>query len=458
MANPSNAAIPANVTDPGVRVKDDRSGRHSGSVAEYSLYQCRVLIDPLRKMRSGITVEKLPEPPSPCHLLSDFKCLDRRTVLAYPSLEDSTEDMPTFLRRINAANGYGVWAELAHMDEQRRAYYHHLCQLHSQLGESLNAARQVENSLENDISLHRKNRAFEAADQPFRTLQTNKLVTQLEDQLKVSRLRSTKMQKELEEARIERKKIEAALCNTQAGKSVSVEEFQKLTQELVQARCDQNTLKKIREQNDEQSRKVKTLKEDNYEQYIELRKLNQKLLEAGRSSDKQQLDLKEMQKENDLLSRRVASLELDLEVVRRCSDAHLSLFNKMWEEKVQQSRRSSQRENELYPKTTALDDNQEQQSELELENNVLLRQLTYTQESLKAEKRMRSQVENDLQQTRSLLQEKEDEVIAWVNQSRQWNTARAAMEKEIENLMDKLSMLLQNNQSEAMEVSQDQVH
>ncbi|WP_257292895.1 hypothetical protein, partial [Endozoicomonas sp. ONNA1] len=200
------------------------------------------------------------------------------------------------------------------------------------------------------------------------------------------------------------------------------------------------------------------LKEDNYEQYIELRKLNQKLLEAGRSSDKQQLDLKEMQKENDLLSRRVASLELDLEVVRRCSDAHLSLFNKMWEEKVQQSRRSSQRENELYPKTTALDDNQEQQSELELENNVLLRQLTYTQESLKAEKRMRSQVENDLQQTRSLLQEKEDEVIAWVNQSRQWNTARAAMEREIENLMDKLSMLLQNNQSEAMEVSQDQVH
>lgn len=458
MANPSSAAIPAQVTEPGVPIKDDRSGHHSGSVAEYSLYQCRVLIDPLRKMRSGITVEKLPEPPLPCHLLSDFKCLDRRTVVACPSPEDSTEDMPTVLRRINAANGYGVWAELAHMDEQRRAYYYHLCQLHSQLSESLNVARQVENSLENDISLHRKNRAFKAADQPFRTLQTNKLVTQLEGQLKVSRLRSTRMQKELEEARIERKKIEAALCNTQDGKSVSVEDFQKLTQELVQARCDQNTLKKIREQNDEQSRKVKTLKEDNYKQYIELRKLNQKLLEAGRSSDKQQLDLKELQKENDLLSRRVASLEKDLEVARRTSDAHLSLFNKMWEEKFQQSRRSSQRENELYPKTTARDDNQEQQSELELENNVLLRQLAYTQESLRAEKRMRSQVENDLQQTRSLLQEKEDEVIAWVNQSRQWNTARAAMEKEIENLMDKLSMLLQSNQSEAMEVSQDQVH
>ncbi|WOG27620.1 hypothetical protein [Endozoicomonas sp. 8E] len=523
MANPPGAATSAHITDPGVQIKDMMSGDHPDSVAEYSLYRCSALSDPLSKMRKGITVEELPEHPLPCRLLSEFKCLDRRTVSAHPFLKDSTENRPGVLSKINAANGYGVWAELANMDQERRAYYHRLCQLRSQLCESLNVARQVENSLENDISfyigvlqgqhkdqealpvmgskfsqaltahldslesalhqkttmleaqdrqfhemdkkiqkltqqaVHSKNKAFEAAGEQVRTIQTIELVTQLENELRESHERVTLMQKELDEVRIEKNSAEVALRNIH--ERLRTQGFQKLNQELAQARRDQHSLQITREHKNELFREVKMLKEEKGKQYEELFRVKQKLLETERFSNSQQVESEKMQKamqeNNDVLSRRAERLEGELAEARRCSDAHLALLNKMQEEKAQQSRGASQRENESDPKTTARDYNQEQLSELELENNVLLRQLAYSRESLNAEKEKRSQLENDLQQTRSLLQQKEDEVIAWINQSRQWNTARAAMEKEIQNLMDKLSMLLQNNQSEEMEVSQD---
>lgn len=536
MANPTGAAISAHIIDQSVRIKDMMSGDDPASVAEYSLYRCSALTEPLSKMRKGITVEGLPKPPSQCHLLSDFKCLDRRTVSAHPSLEDSTEEMPSVLSRINVgtrsvlnkineANGYGIWAELANMDQQRRAYYHRLCQLHSQLCESLNVAQQVENLLENDISFYievlqgqhkgqeelpvmgskfsqaltahlgslesaldqktkilearneqfhemdkkiqeltqqavlSKNTAFSVADEQVRTIQTKELFKELDDQLSLSRKRSALMREELKEVGIERKEAQAALRSFEAGKHVSMEDFKKLKADLAQARGDQHILKIIKKDRDELFGIVKTLQDEKGKQYEEFYRTKQKLLEIRRFSNNQQVESEKMQKamqeKNDVLSRRVEGLEAELAEARRCSDAHLALLKKMRKEKAQQSRGASQRENESDPKTTERDDIQGELFELELENNHLMSQLACREQSLRAEKRMRSQLENELEQTRSLLQQKEDEVIAWVNQSRQWNTARAAMEREIENLMDKLSMLLQNNQSEEMEVSQD---
>ncbi|WP_422473539.1 hypothetical protein [Endozoicomonas sp. ALB032] len=120
-------------------------------------------------------------------------------------------------------------------------------------------------------------------------------------------------------------------------------------------------------------------------------------------------------------------------------------------ERLEQSRPTEQLENDLRQKATMLKATQEQLSEVESQKAHMLKKLKNMHKKLTAKgidvvpKNTLTELQNNLQRTQSLLQQKEDEVTAWVNRSRQWETDRAALEREIETLRAQPGRFIQNN-------------
>ncbi|WOG27617.1 hypothetical protein [Endozoicomonas sp. 8E] len=120
-------------------------------------------------------------------------------------------------------------------------------------------------------------------------------------------------------------------------------------------------------------------------------------------------------------------------------------------ERLEQSRPTEQLENDLRQKATMLKATQEQLSEVESQKARMLKKLKNMHKKLTAKgidvvpKNTLTELQNNLQRTQSLLQQKEDEVTAWVNRSRQWETDRAALEREIETLRALPGRFIQDN-------------
>ncbi|WP_257281185.1 MULTISPECIES: hypothetical protein [unclassified Endozoicomonas] len=164
-------------------------------------------------------------------------------------------------------------------------------------------------------------------------------------------------------------------------------------------------------------------------------------------------EIRELERKIRTLTQRADTLQTDLSEAQQQIDQLNNAIFEHREEKSALLRQTEQLTNKLREKTTILEAKEEQMSVTESQNVNMLRRLNDMHQKLTARgadvvpKDMLSQLQNDLRQTRSLLQAKEDEASSRVAQSRQWATDRAVMEREIETLRAELRALSMGSQT-----------
>ncbi|WP_257292119.1 hypothetical protein [Endozoicomonas sp. ONNA1] len=457
MASPlESAARPSLVTEllanQDVGMTPEVLSNHQGSNAEYLLRQCRALKETLSIMRTSMTVAELPDPPVHCPLLNGGKSLESRTVVASSSRMGSLWSTLTDSRQPAEDREAEIWAELQKMDERIQEDYQRLLQFRTQLFIALDAARQAETSLASNISCYEKALEREHKDQDQQELQrqlensekqliraqrkqdtnarVDEKVMNLEKLLREANCRSTEMQRDLdiirEEKAAESKKVEA--------RNIVIAAYQRRTD------ADHETIQVLTEEIDALSKKVQFLNR--------LKVAKQRRLDADHNTKK------ELAEEKAALSERADKLESDLSGDReKINHLNHAIFEHR-QKNAALSRQIEPLKNELRQKTTMLEAKEAQQSEIESQNARLLRKLNHAHDLLRVKgpellekKKTLSQVQNDLQQTRSLLRAKEDEVNTLAAQSRQFDTDKAAMEREIETLRAELRALSVGSQT-----------
>ncbi|WP_422136590.1 hypothetical protein [Endozoicomonas sp. ALD040] len=224
-----------------------------------------------------------------------------------------------------------------------------------------------------------------------------------------------------------------------------------------------NDIRKFEEEKDALSKKVKKLEKDlaeanrNYQESIRTIREENAVLNRG-----YQEIIRRMQEEKDLLDRayqetiRINQEQADhlnwrISKAQHTAGSHQDDDIRARLERLEQSRPTEQLENDLRQKATMLKATQEQLSEVESQKAHMLKKLKNMHKKLTAKgidvvpKNTLTELQNNLQRTQSLLQQKEDEVTAWVNRSRQWETDRAALEREIETLRAQPGRFIQHN-------------
>ncbi|WP_422473535.1 hypothetical protein [Endozoicomonas sp. ALB032] len=249
-----SAAGPSFVSDPkvnkNVEMPAEAPRKFPDASAKVSLHQYSAVMDTLSLLRKGMTVEKLPDRPEPCHLLYGAKSLMSRKVVASSPRYDSPTDSGKLEDREPE-----ILAELGRMERRTQEDYQRLSRLHSQHSEAMDVALKTETELKNIfpfyhsamarqhhdmqklesmlVELHEQNKILDAKDEEVdelvrknqdltRELESSRnkafnlqnvediiirneaLVRQLENSLREAFSRSTSMQKELNKLRQEK--------------------------------------------------------------------------------------------------------------------------------------------------------------------------------------------------------------------------------------------------------------
>ncbi|WP_257252505.1 MULTISPECIES: hypothetical protein [unclassified Endozoicomonas] len=518
--------------------------KHPGGTAIYSLHQCCALTEILSKMRAGTVVEDLPAPPKPCRFLNGGKPLESRTVMASSSWMGSLRNTRTDSRQPAGAIDAEVQAELERMDQRIQKDYQRICSLNNQLGNVLEIALQTETALGKDIPFYEKalqkqyensgkltamgSEFFQAVTAKQRSLENellqktrmleskNKQVEQLGERIQklsqqseqsgskilkpgdrkietVLRDRTIILQQaldearqELKKAREERKEGDDALRKIQEGEYETPERVQKLKKDLNSANVRlidkgyeidrlHNDAKKLKKDLEEVDRSctaarkdVRKLEEERYVLSKRADRLEKDLIEANRGYQdtlriiqEENADLnrgyqdtiRRIQEENAELTKLADNLGNHVSAALHSSDYDRDRNLRARIERLEQSRPTEQLEHALLQKAEMLKATQEQLSEVESQKALMLRKLKNMYQKLTAmgvdliPKNKLSQLQNDLQRSQSLLQEKVNELSAFVAQSRQWDTDRAAMQREIETLRAELKAVSIGNQT-----------
>ncbi|WP_422136591.1 hypothetical protein [Endozoicomonas sp. ALD040] len=343
----------------GGRITREKPGKNPGQAVEYAWRRCRASKGNLSMVLAGKTVSTLPARPEHSRFVNGGKSLGDRTVGLEPSASWFGSFLPTCSLQPAQASDAETQAELKKMDERIHEYYQLICQLHSDYCEVLKAAQQTEDALGNDIPFYETVLESQRKDQQSLQLMANELLDEFET-LKDSFLADIQQRDQ--------------------------RHLQAYDQDPSKANFAQALIAHVRSLEDELRQKTLLLTNKDEEAH-DLDRKNQELTRQAEFSEKQMIQALTEQDRMGRVKEAAGTLETNLHEASRRLKIFQNAIDKLHKEKNAESTRADNLKFQLNQVTAQLRERtrkEGQQSETELENIRLRRQLDNAQSSLKS--------------------------------------------------------------------------